>query len=1255
MSTDKEIQKGLSDRLYDKRKYAAVELEQVIRDCLEDGERDKIKAIIDQLCRDFAYAIHHPNARNGGLIGLAAAAIALGQNEVVEYLEDIVHPVLACFGDQDARVRYYACESMYNISKVAKGEILVYFNELFDALSKLSADSDPSVQNGADLLNRLIKDIVAEKAATYVSIISDGPPESYAAQIEDNDPTKPVIAQEPPQQVTTFSLPRFIPLLMERIYVINPATRTFLVSWITLLDSIPDLELVSFIPSFLGGLINYLNDPTNGVRVATHACLDIFLEEIRRITEIKRIIEQQRTASSQASVQDSEGEDTTESRNTSGTTRIRHPSVFQKQSSSSNKRRRSSGGSAQIKSATGDSIPTTITLKNSSSQQLRSRGGSVNGTPEIVVQPSERLPETSQDLAGANDQAVESASSSSSSEESDKEQDEKNSDEENDDEDDDELDGIYIPGQDVYIDFERIIEILISHLDSSVEEIQLVVLNWIEAFLDISPSCIFPYGPRFLSVLLPTMAYEGDELRKAAERVNRKMLDLIMSLPEDSEDEDEEKQSEDKPKFVVSSSNDPDGFGDSANVDDSDESGSVKGKLDYSATVNALTLHFLDEKEETRVAALDWLIMLHRKVPKKILAINDGTFPALLKTLSDPSEQVITRDLQLLAQISYKSDDEYFTVFMVNLLNLFSTDRRLLETRGNLIIRQLCVSLRPERIYWTLAEILEREDEDLEFASIMVQNLSNILITAPELSQLRMRLRSLNNKEGVLFFTALFRSWCHNPSAALALCLLSQAYEHAFLLLQTIVDFEITVPLLIQIDKLVQLLESPVFTHLRLQLLEPEKFPYLYKCLYGILMLLPQSSAFATLRNRLNSVSSIGFLHVPPPHILQQTRGGSVGSTANSGSGVSGTAPGTGNVGPTDRASVSSQGGLGGGGNSSSSSNLVSRYSASINMNSHNNTPLSFYDVRWTDLMKKFHAVQQRHQDVRNSALSRSFGDMKLYGGEPIPVSGSGPAGAGDMSGGVIGNISGLSPRNNRKDSAQSGSTANNASGMTGSNSFGVGGGPAVSTPSKRNSGRFPNMRVPGVTAGVGIRPVAATTTTASQNHAVPASPVSSKLTPFGTAAASSSRDPTGGHDSTPGRQGVRRMLGGSVSTGAGATASGSGGPSSQRQRTASGGFRVPKLGLGGASGNGADSGGGGRVAGRGGAGHQRVPSSAGAVPDTGAVAQSSVAEEINKRGGPGAAFKYKDKDDRRGSSSSAQPQRGQQGQSSTPTPKWRS
>jgi len=46
---------------------------------------------------------------------------------------------------------------------------------------------------------------------------------------------------------------------------------------------------------------------------------------------------------------------------------------------------------------------------------------------------------------------------------------------------------------------------------------------------------------------------------------------------------------------------------------------------------------------------------------------------------------------------------------MINLLELFSTDRRLLDTRGSLIIRQLCLNLNTEKIYKAFAEILEKK------------------------------------------------------------------------------------------------------------------------------------------------------------------------------------------------------------------------------------------------------------------------------------------------------------------------------------------------------------------------------------------------------------------------------------------------------------------------------------------------------------------------------------------------------------------
>jgi hypothetical protein len=75
---DPNITKALNDKLYDKRKSGALELEALIRNALNAQDHDRVAKIVHELCNEYAYAVHHPHARNGGLIGLAAASIALG-------------------------------------------------------------------------------------------------------------------------------------------------------------------------------------------------------------------------------------------------------------------------------------------------------------------------------------------------------------------------------------------------------------------------------------------------------------------------------------------------------------------------------------------------------------------------------------------------------------------------------------------------------------------------------------------------------------------------------------------------------------------------------------------------------------------------------------------------------------------------------------------------------------------------------------------------------------------------------------------------------------------------------------------------------------------------------------------------------------------------------------------------------------------------------------------------------------------------
>lgn len=44
-----------------------------------------------------------------------------------------------------------------NNLQVVRGDFIVFFNQIFDALCKLSADSDANVQSAAHLLDRLVK------------------------------------------------------------------------------------------------------------------------------------------------------------------------------------------------------------------------------------------------------------------------------------------------------------------------------------------------------------------------------------------------------------------------------------------------------------------------------------------------------------------------------------------------------------------------------------------------------------------------------------------------------------------------------------------------------------------------------------------------------------------------------------------------------------------------------------------------------------------------------------------------------------------------------------------------------------------------------------------------------------------------------------------------------------------------------------------------------------------------------------------
>jgi vacuole morphology and inheritance protein 14 len=153
---------------------------------------------------------------------------------------------------------------------------------------------------------------------------------------------------------------------------------------------------------------------------------------------------------------------------------------------------------------------------------------------------------------------------------------------------------------------------------------------------------------------------------------------------------------------------------------------------------------------------------------------------------------------------------------------------------------------------------------------------------------------------------------------------------------------------------------------LRLQLLEPERYPYLYKCLYGLLMLLPQSSAFAALKNRLSSVSAVGYLHMAPrgapsgyvtPSLYQLRHPGYKSATSEHSLSLS------------SQPTTPSGGAAAAGGSSFDRSN---RLKASRDDGS----------VRWVELLDKFKTTQERARRAQRAQQNGSAED-------PTPATGS--------------------------------------------------------------------------------------------------------------------------------------------------------------------------------------------------------------------------------------------------------------------------
>ncbi|KAJ2670544.1 hypothetical protein GGI25_005820, partial [Coemansia spiralis] len=855
------LAKALSDRLYDKQRSATLKIERLVLDALDADDEQKIYHLIAELSTDYATS-EREAARIGGLVALAATAVALTHINIRPFLPHMVPPMVSALSDGESKVRYFACESLYNVAKVSRGNILRWFNDIFDGLARVTADSVKTVKDGADYLDRLIKDIVAEQAAVCLDWYESESPKDNGAD-EDSQSSRAQSPQQRSRPRLAFSLEKFVPLLSERMHTYKPSTRLYLIEWIRVLDSVPGLDIIGHLPEFLDGLLRFLSDPNDDVRNKTQSLLGELLNEITECVELQQLEHYPVDNASDNGDMEYMGGTVSRTRVRSSTLQSdvhvegRFAERFFPQNSQRPSRAPSAAshinGSPSSRPLLSPRPPSRSHSRmghQRSPNDLGHRSSTVSLMSSALLASGHLYGMTDELRMAARRKKIRSERASNA----------------------------LVPGAQVVIEFARCMEILIPHLESNDLEIQGTALGWVYQFTWLCADVVVGFVPQLVNAVLPSVSHPMAPHRHTAEDVNRQLYDLVSYAQDpvkrhvvDAEHQEQSKerkesnrkraesvadgrtrplppvtsatavsnmrplspttsvhsasgalqmrsragsllqattapesptlqsadpsrvatpttsrpgnvrsdtQSPSSPSESPASSSSPDHhyleqpmpmpplssiLHDELTATDElqpppDGRFVVDEPFNYEhAATSVMELFAKNVHEPTKVAGMQWLLLLHRKAPWRILTPDDMSFPVLLKMLSDSSESVVKLDLELFAQISqyhsHESESEpsrYLAKFLGSLLQMFATDRVLLETRAALMVRQLCVVLDPQVVFCLFARLLvspgfvlnEAEgDVDLEFVSVMVQQLGWVLVTAPETEPLRSILR----------------------------------------------------------------------------------------------------------------------------------------------------------------------------------------------------------------------------------------------------------------------------------------------------------------------------------------------------------------------------------------------------------------------------------------------------------------------------------------------------------------------------------
>ena len=293
---------------------------------------------------------------------------------------------------------------------------------------------------------------------------------------------------------------------------------------------------------------------------------------------------------------------------------------------------------------------------------------------------------------------------------------------------------------------------------------------------------------------------------------------------------------------------------------------------------------YQEDKEKSSSNSNNSITLLHQYNKTVTTPKDDATTSESIHPLTDANAEFALGVLDPSQDKCKSRNRDVFTA----LVNLHSQKYELLADLPR-VIRYMCTLQPAEFIFVSFGLELEqyllrrrktrttinkqqifKTAQDLDFVSNFVSVMINVFLTSNETLDLRNILKDCISKKGrglrdenrAQLFYILLNTFAHNIMAILSLCIWAGAYLTASTFLHKIDPLDINLMCYVELDQLIEFLERPLFQDLHLRMLECDTDPgqegsgaMLYRVLKSILMLIPQSTSYSILKERLLTVA----------------------------------------------------------------------------------------------------------------------------------------------------------------------------------------------------------------------------------------------------------------------------------------------------------------------------------------------------------------------------------------------------------------